>query len=197
MRGIALVVALSVGACSTTATIHRAHGPAYEAEIADSDASRLRVLGDDGRLHEVPRAEVTDVDHPGNVVLTVGAVLAGIGALVALSISSDSNSTQQQRNDATAIALVYGLPGLAMLIAGGVTYIGSMSRASAFENAIAPAAPRPPDRMYRAPGPPPGPPPAAAPAPAAAPPAAPPTPAPPPPADEPQVLPAPPAEPPR
>ncbi len=138
MRGIALVVALSVGACSTTATIHRAHGPAYEAEIADSDASRLRVLGDDGRLHEVPRAEVTDVDHPGNVVLTVGAVLAGIGALVALSILSDSNSTQQQRNDATAIALVYGLPGLAMLIAGGVTYIGSISRASAFENAIVP-----------------------------------------------------------
>ena len=196
MRGMALVVALSVGGCSTTATIHRVYGPAYETEIADSDASALRVLGDDGRLHEVPRGEITDVDHPGNVVITVGAILVGIAALASISIMNERNGSQN-REEATAVGLVYGLPGLAMLVAGGVTYIGSKSKASAFENALVPAGPRPADRMYRAPVPPPWPPPAAAPAPAAAPPAAPPAPAPPPPADEPQVVPASPVESPR
>jgi hypothetical protein len=193
MRGVALVVALSAGACSTTSTIHRAYGPAYEAEIVDSDASTLRVLGDDGRLHAVSRAEVTDVDHPGNVLVTVGAVLLGIAAVATLSILSEDHVSEEERETATAVSAVYGLPGLAMLIAGGVTYIGSKSRASAFENALVPAGPRPVDRQYRAPFPPPWPPPAAAPAPAAAPPA----PAPPPRADEPQVVPEPPAESPR
>ena len=192
MRGIALVVALSVGACSTTATIHRAYGPAYEAEIADSDASALRVLGDDGRLHEVSRVEVTDVDHPGNVVLTVGAVLIGIAAIATVSILSEADVSEQEQQTATAVSMVYGLPGLAMLIGGGVTYIGSKSRASAFETGRFPAQSRPPQVQPAPAVPPPWPPPAASPPPAVTPPA----PAPPP-ADEPQVVPAPPAESPR
>jgi hypothetical protein len=189
MRGMALIVALSVGGCSTTATIHRVYGPAYEAEIADSDGSALRVLGDDGRLYPVSREEVTDIDHPGNVVLTVGAVLVGIAALVSLSIANDGDGSQN-REEATAVGLVYGLPGLAMLIGGGVTYIGSKSRASAFETGRFPALSRPPQARPPSPIPPPWPPPAAAPAPAPTAPTA-------PPADEPQVVPAPPAESPR
>jgi len=201
-RAIALVVAvsMSVAACSTTSTIHRAHGPAYEAEIVDSDVNTLRVLGDDGRIHEVSREEVTDIDHPGNVVLTVGAILVAVGALVALSISSDRNGSQQEREDATAIALVYGLPGLMMTVAGGVTYISSKSKADAFEAGRFPSLSRPPQvRSLPPPAPPrlPAPPPAApapvqtAPTPAHI------APAPVPPADEPEVIPAPPAEPPR
>jgi hypothetical protein len=193
MRGMALVVALSVGACSTTSTIHRVYGPAYEAEIVDSDASALRVLGDDGRLHAVSRPEVTDVDHPGNVLVTVGAVLVGIAAIATLSILGEGDVSEEERETATAVSAVYGLPGLAMLIAGGVTYIGSKSRASAFENVLVPTGPLPADRMYRAPVPPPWPPPATAPT-APAPTAPAPAPRP---ADEPQVVPAPPAEAPR
>jgi len=189
-RALVLVVSLSLAACSTTSTIHRAHGPAYEAEIVDSDGNALRVLGDDGRIHEVSREEVTDVDHPGNVVLTVGAILVAVGALVALSISSDSKGSQQERDDATAIALVYGVPGLVMTVAGGVTYISSKSKASAFETGRFPTLSRPPQVPAL-------PPPAAPPLPAPSPPPPAPTaPAPSPPAEEPEVVPAPPAEPP-
>lgn len=185
MRGMALVVALSVGACSTTATIHRAYGPAYEAEIVTSDPTALRVLGDDGRLHEVSRAEVTDIDHPGNVVLTVGAILAGLGALVLFSTVNDNNSPEQETG--TVISLVYGLPGLVMMIGGGVTYFTSKSHASAFETGRFPVMSRPPQVPPSAPLPPPWPPPAAPPT----------KPAPPPSADEPQVVPAPAGESPR
>jgi hypothetical protein len=197
MRALALVVSLSLAACSTTSTIHRAYGPAYEAEIVDSDANRLRVLGDDGRIHEVPREEVTDIDHPGNVLFTVGAVLVGVAAIVAFSTPDGSNLSQQQqehdRETATAVSLVYGVPGLAMLIAGGVPYFSSRSKASAFETGRAPTLSRPPQVRSL---PPPAPPRLLAPAPPAPAPAQ-PAPAPSPPADEPQVIPAPPAEPPR
>ena len=190
MRAIALLVSMSLGACSTTATIHRVYGPSYEAEIADSDASALRVLGDDGRLHAVPRAEVTDVDHPGNVVLTVGAVLTAIGALVAISIMNDGTpSMPADRDDATAIGMVYGVPGVVMMALGGVAYITSKSRASAFEAGRFPTLSRPPPVRHLPPLPPPPPAPAPAP-PAPAPPS-------PPPADEPQVVPEPAAESPR
>ena len=51
-------------------------------------------------------------------MFTVGAILAGIGALVLIATMNNDNGSQAQE-DGTVISLVYGLPGLVMMIGGG------------------------------------------------------------------------------
>jgi hypothetical protein len=184
---LSLSVSLSVGACSTNASIRRARGPALEAEIIGSDADTLRVRDDDYRTSEMVQGEVIDIDHPGNVAIGVGAGVVALGALLALVVlkfpdlrwDEPPRTEADRREGAAVVGLGYGLSGVAVMIWGGVTYARSRRNARAFEDALArdigsrpspasPAATIEPD----------------------------PEPAPPP-AGVPQVAPAPPAEPPR
>ena len=77
MRLAAWSVAIALAGCSTTATIHRVNGPAYEAKILRSDPTSLVVQGDDGRPYRVPCQQVSDIDHPGNVMATVRCAASG------------------------------------------------------------------------------------------------------------------------
>ncbi len=149
-RAAALSVAISLAGCSTTATIHRVNGPAYEATIAQSEPTSLDVFGDDGRPYRVPREQVSEIDHPGNVLATVGAVLLGLAGLTA-SVAATDRNTSDARGTAIAVGVIYGLPGLLMAVTGGSIWLSSKSKARALEEAPLPVVGAPPDRPAYAP----------------------------------------------
>src|SRR4051812_21512866 len=66
--------ALLALAC-TTATIPRPDGFEIEASVDHSDQRSLYLRDAQGRPFRLRREEVADIDHPGNVALTVGATL--------------------------------------------------------------------------------------------------------------------------
>jgi hypothetical protein len=152
-RAVALSVAISLAGCSSTATIHRVNGPAYEAKILRSDPTSLDVLGDDGRPYRVSREQVSDIDHPGNVLATVGAVLVGVAGLIAWAVATDHSQSQSDRNSAAiAVGTIYGLPSLVMAVTGGSIWLSSKEKARALEEAPMPIARTPPpDRPTYAP----------------------------------------------
>jgi hypothetical protein len=93
------------------------------------------------------RASVGDIDHPGNVDLTIGAVLLGLVGLVFVTM------TKAERQDAFApLAIGYGLPGVGLLAYGGYQYSKSISAARALTDYSGPvyreqpSAPPAPDR---------------------------------------------------
>ncbi len=73
-----LVVVLS--GCGTTATITSYHR-SVEARIEKGDAENLVAVTDWGHREIIPRREIYDIDHPGNVLAVVGGVFAGTGLL--------------------------------------------------------------------------------------------------------------------
>jgi hypothetical protein len=139
-RAIACLAVASIVACgcSTTATIHRLNGPDYEATIVDSDASALRLRGGDQRTYAVKRGEVFDIDHPGNVVMTVGAIFLGLGTFVVAGTYGkfvEPMAGQTQGDAATGAALTLILPGLILATMGAIPYFTSRRNARAFESA--------------------------------------------------------------
>lgn len=77
MRHATLILALSASAaltgCSNRATITVNDGRTLDSRITGSDATTIRVEDPPGT---VARADVTDIDHPGNVLMWVGGGLA-------------------------------------------------------------------------------------------------------------------------
>jgi hypothetical protein len=186
-----LVVAITLicfGGCASTATIARTDAPDNEAEIARSDADALYLLARNERIHRIPRESIAGIDHPGNVEILVGGILLGLFTIAAVGIRNDRDKNEV----IVPLAIVYGGPGLALLLSGMLRYIPSVQAARAFESAPRPA-PLPPTLRAPMPGPyaaPPGlvpsPPPLPAPAPIA-----PPAPSEPERAPEPEVTPSP------
>jgi hypothetical protein len=80
-RLIAAVLCASFAAgCSTTATITRKGGQVDEAIIARSTSSSVMVETGAGE-RPIPRDEITDIDHPGNVHAVIGSLLLAYGIL--------------------------------------------------------------------------------------------------------------------
>jgi hypothetical protein len=188
-------------ACSTTATIHRSNGMMMEGTIEGGSPDFIVVAPRHGRRQEVPRNEIAEIDHPGNVHALLGGIFLGAGILN-LAVSYEDCRNTQDEGDCVAL---FALPavGTGLLVWGLATWMGSTSAADdtsmepmrrpAPAPAPVPAALPPYDAVQPAPAPvapPPAEPPPASPPQAAPPPAAPPPPAPPPtapPADEPMV----------
>jgi hypothetical protein len=164
---VAVIALIFFTGCSWTATIGRTDELDNEAEIDHSDADTLYLLARNGQVHRVPRHSVRSIDHPGNVEMIIGAILVGLGAMIAI------DQRDENRTDGAIIGAVYGVPGLTLLLTGMIRYIPSLRAAWAFQTADESTGPLPLPAAY--------PPPRAIypPPPAAAPPA---TPAPPPPA---------------
>lgn len=59
-------VAAAVALSGCTATIYRAGQPAIEGRLVGGDDDHLAVRNAGGEVFRVPRAEIVDVDHPGN-----------------------------------------------------------------------------------------------------------------------------------
>ena len=136
-RSIACLLLGAFAGCSTTATISRTNGPAFEAEILGSDANSLRVRDDYGREFAVAREEVADIDHPGNVLSTIGVVL--IAMSIPMFLAALSHRNQSQESEWSGMELVFGIPeavtGLCLAIPGWSRYRRSKRGAQAFENA--------------------------------------------------------------
>ena len=146
VSAVALITLVCFGGCGTAATIQRTDGPDSEARIVSSDASAVYVSARNGATYRIGRESIRGIDHPGNVELLVGSVMAGfITLLVALSY-------QTINTDELGVALAYGGPGLGLAISGLYRYMSSVQAAQAFESAGAalPSLPPPP------PPPPPG-----------------------------------------
>jgi hypothetical protein len=83
-RTSALAAALTLAAgCGTTATISRHRGPTIEGTIDRSDRAALYVTTPPGPRYLIERADVVEIDHPGNVTAMVGLgyVAAGLAGL--------------------------------------------------------------------------------------------------------------------
>jgi hypothetical protein len=80
-RPIASILCASLFAgCGTTATIYRKSGQQDEATILRGSSSSVMVDTGAGE-RPIPREDITDIDHPGNVHATIGAVLLAYGIL--------------------------------------------------------------------------------------------------------------------
>ena len=136
-RLIAYLVLCAFAGCSTTATISRTDGWAYEANILDSDATSLRVRDSYGREILVSREEVADIDHPGNVISAIGLGLIAMSSLFIIGDLSRRNDANQ--SEWAGMGLVIGIPwavtGLCLAIPGLIRYRHSTRGAKAFEDA--------------------------------------------------------------
>ena len=124
---VALVSCAAFG-CSTTATIMRTHGPPIEASIEGGSPSSIVLEG--GAV--VPRREIAEVDHPGNVHAVVGGVILGYGLLnIAAAASTCGDSSEfpsQGEQNAFCVGMVTpALLGLGMTIWGLVVNSDSKS----------------------------------------------------------------------
>jgi hypothetical protein len=118
--------------CSTSATIYRAGGPPYEAQIVQSKRDKLVVSGHNGSNYEISGHDVAVIDHPGNVHLTVGAISCLLGTGMFFLPNANDEGERQSRQVA---GTVYGLVGLPFLLWGAWAYHSSTSASAAFENA--------------------------------------------------------------
>lgn len=105
LRGIALAVAtaLALSACGT-ATIHRVEAPDLEARIVAGSPAYLYVTDDRNRFWRLRRSDVSDIDHPGNVLAAVATpyLLAGLTLL-------GIGSTLERRRDAGVLYAIGGV----------------------------------------------------------------------------------------
>jgi hypothetical protein len=86
--------------CTTTATFLTRDTGLLEARIVGGDRTNLLVQTESGAERVLARADVVDIDHPGNVVALIGGIIAGSGAVnlgtFALTCSSGFGSTGSQ-----------------------------------------------------------------------------------------------------
>jgi hypothetical protein len=79
-RLAAALAAALAGGCSTTATIHGRNGLPDEATIVRGTSTSVMVDNGAGE-RAIPRSQIADIDHPGNVHAVVGAALLAYGIL--------------------------------------------------------------------------------------------------------------------
>jgi hypothetical protein len=124
------LAALLAGSCSSTATVERRDGPPTEGRIERSDEDGLYLSDDQGRILRLDRRQVADIDHPGNVCMTVGAVIT---TLFVSALASKEASGGEFVSPGRTYAI--GGVGVAMSLWGGYWYYRSVSAASAYDNA--------------------------------------------------------------
>lgn len=116
--------ALAIG-CGTTATITRPGTSPVEAKIMASDSQNIYVENAGGTT-TIARDSITDIDHPGNVAATIGAIVTGYG------IANIATGAPNCEREGAAYCTGVFLPALigAPIMAWGIaTYASSVSSA--------------------------------------------------------------------
>ena len=85
LRAIALCTLFAFSACSMSATLTRRDGWYYEGTIEGSDAEYFYLRTYSGSVEKVRRADIADIDHPGNVLGTMG-ILGGAASGILLGL---------------------------------------------------------------------------------------------------------------
>jgi predicted phage tail protein len=123
---IATMLILLCG-CSTTATISRANGRELEGKIVGSNPSSILVETDGDSTLRIPRAEITDIDHPGNAAAVVGGFLGAYGAL---NIATGVSACDEGGAAFCAGVFLPATLGVSMLIWGLTTWSNSTGAAA-------------------------------------------------------------------
>jgi hypothetical protein len=125
---IALCALFAFSACSATLT--RRDGVALEGTISGSNAESVWIRTEHGTAENVRRTDIASIDHPGNVLGTIGLALAtGSGALLGVTLSANH---PDGRTYATAIGQ-WGtclVTGVVLAIIGWSDYFASRSAAN-------------------------------------------------------------------
>lgn len=126
----ALVLVLIVGSCSTSASIERRDGPPTDGRIVRSDGDAIYLGDHEGRIMRIDRRQVADIDHPGNVVLTVGGILTTVLLFALFGVLAEE---PERVNVPIAAGVI--TPPLALSVGSGYLYFRSKNAAKAFEEA--------------------------------------------------------------
>ena len=138
LRAIALCTLFAFSACSATLTRRddRFFYRTYEGTIVDSDADSVRIRTDSGSVEKVRRADIDDIDHPGNVLGTIGLVL-GAGSVVLFSVNQAAGGYHPPESTyaLTAMCGLYLVTGVVFAIIGWSDYFASRRAANHFDRA--------------------------------------------------------------
>jgi hypothetical protein len=116
-------------ACSTTATIYRNSGMMMEGSIIGGSRDAILVEPNHGPRQEVPRDDIAEIDHPGNVHALVGGIVLAYGiGNIAVGMDECQNRTDQQAAFCVGVFTPAAL-GAGMLIWGLATWVGSKGSA--------------------------------------------------------------------
>ena len=119
---VGLGLALVTG-CGNSATISRGGARSVDAVIVGGDSENIYLDGPGGS-ETVPRSEVTDVDHPGNVAAVLGGIVTAYG-IVNIAVGTPS-CEKQGAAFCTGVFLPAAI-GLPIMTYGIATYAGSVS----------------------------------------------------------------------
>ncbi|SRR5690606_27177306 len=68
-------------ACGSSATLTHRNGALTEAKITGGSPEAIIVESDAGLSYAIPRSDIHEIDHPGNVAATIGGAVLGYGLL--------------------------------------------------------------------------------------------------------------------
>lgn len=133
MRGARLIAPALAGwlVSGCSATIHRHRLPDVEGVILSSDPEGVNVRSG-GRLHRIPRHEISDIDHPGNAWLVVGGVTFAFSAMM-IAMSTLSPDPRDARFG-YALGASYSAMGVIFAVGGGIPWASSRGAAASFEH---------------------------------------------------------------
>ncbi len=120
--------------CGSSALLSMKRGVLVDGRITggDSDSVFVESASQEGTSHlAVPRAEITDIDHPGNVAATLGGILSAYGTANA---AVGAPGCDQRGGGAFCVGVFLPLAiGIPVFIYGLVTWQRSRSAAAAVE----------------------------------------------------------------
>jgi hypothetical protein len=121
---LTLVLLTGLCGCSTAAKLSLIEGGQVEARIQRSDPDNLVVETETGAEVPIPRSEVSDIDHPGNVVAVIGGVLTAYG--VNVIVAKVGTCGEQKMPGAACVGTFWpAAVGASMLTWGLVTWVRS------------------------------------------------------------------------
>lgn len=109
--------------CGNSATIQARFG-SIEGRIVAGDKENVYVEQASGLTRTIPKSDIVDVDHPGNVAATIGGVVTAYG------VANIAIGSPQCEKEGAAYCVGVFLPatlGVSLLTYGLGTYIGSTS----------------------------------------------------------------------
>jgi hypothetical protein len=107
--------------CGTSATITQRFG-SIDATIVGGDRENIYVETPGGLNQSIPKADIVDVDHPGNVAATIGGVVTAYG------VANIAVGMPQCDREGPAFCMGVFLPaaiGVSLITYGVGTYVGS------------------------------------------------------------------------
>jgi hypothetical protein len=82
-----------------------------------------------GERQEIPRSQVVDIDHPGNVHALIGGIVFGLGGISAATTCSDINDHAYDRGSDCFYGVSLAIAGAAVLGWGLYNWFGSTDAA--------------------------------------------------------------------